>query len=165
MRLHRALLVLTSFSLALTLGACSGDDGDGDGDQADATPSPSASGPVGDAEKGCTVELTVSGGAEATYSGEARVIRSAQEGQPKAIYMAAWGKDDQNTLNVYQAGGEIETSAVLSLDGSNFASQGSEGIEITRREVTAELPLTGADDESADLAATFTCGRGGKNAD
>ncbi|MCM3514360.1 hypothetical protein [Nocardioides sp. P86] len=161
MRLRRALLVLPSLSLALALGACSGDDGGGD--QADPAPSPSASGPVGDAEKGCTVELTVSGGAEAAYSGEARVIRSAQEGQPKAIYMAAWGKDDQNTLNVYQAGGEIETSAVLSLDGANFASEGSEGIEITRREATADLPLTGADDTSADLAATFSCGRGGKS--
>ena len=118
MRLRRALLVLPSLGLALTLGACSGDDGDGG--QADPAPSPSASGPVGDAEKGCTVELTVSGGAEATYSGEARVIRSAQEGQPKAIYMAAWGKDDQNTdvvtldarLLGVEAAGDLELASV-----------------------------------------------------
>ncbi|WP_126688243.1 hypothetical protein [Nocardioides ferulae] len=156
----RNLLRLPAVSLlALTLFVgCSGDDEK----EPEADPSPTAEvsqeGPAPAQERGCKVEVEVTGTVEASWTGKATVRLSEEE--PTAIYQA---QDGESSIAVYSPLNDNPASANVTVGDSTFTTPLGDdtGLEVAEDGSGAAVAAdaTGIDDNQVRIDAVFECGK------
>ncbi len=116
----------------------------------------------GDKQRNCTVEVTATGAAEASWKGRGESVQPAN-GSPAAYYLFE-GKS--GSVQVFASGGDIQTSAVITVDGATYTTPPEDPAGVTASEdgTAAQVDATaaGMDGEEVALIADFTCGKGSK---
>lgn len=116
----------------------------------------------GDRQRNCTVEVTATGAAEASWKGKGESVQPAN-GNPAAYYLF---EDKSGSVQVFAGGGDIATSAVVTVDGATYTTPPEDpaGIEASEDGTAARVEATaaGMDGDEVDLVADFTCGKGSK---
>jgi hypothetical protein len=159
MRLPRLTLAVTALTTALALTGCSGSDSDPGSDGASPSDGASSGTAAKPFERTCSVEVEVTGVAEASWQGKGR---SSNEAGP-TIYEFHHG-DDQ--MLAYAGKDDIPTNANITIGGATYTTTDPQsGLEIADDGTKAEVDVdtTGVDGEGPHVSATFTCSKGGKN--
>ncbi|MBZ5740071.1 hypothetical protein [Nocardioides mangrovi] len=157
MRSSRLALTVTALALLTSVTACSGGSDDKD-DSSTPAASSSAGGDEGTFTKQCSVEVEVTGAAEASWSGKATVSNASGV----TAYQSADGKDQ---LIVYAGNDDIQTNANLTVGGATFTTTDPEvGLEVAKdgSGATVDAPTSGVSGDGPQVTATFTCGKAGK---
>jgi hypothetical protein len=139
-------------ALGAGLAACSDDEPE----PSSTARTPAAAGKVAK----CDVEVTVTGAAEAEWTGKGEVSLRGEGDTgdgPEATYLS---DDRKNQLTVLSAGPGFEATATLGIGDAVFVGNpADQGLEVAEDggAASADLDLTDVDGNVARLVADFTC--------
>lgn len=157
MRATRLSLAVTALSTALVLSACSGsDDEKPDAGGSSSASTPSSSEAPEPFERKCTVEVTMTGPVEASWTGKGR---SSNEAGPTMYQF----EDGDERMAVYAGKDDIPTNANVTVDGATYTTTDPEaGLDVAGNGTKAvvDADTNGVEGPGPHLNATFTCGKG-----